>query len=83
MTALSNLDIGEKARIANFEMSKNNLIRFMGMGLFVNQTIEVLVKLPFGGNLVILTEYGKYTLRKSTAQSIQTIKIKPELAGKI
>ena len=46
----------------------------MEMGLRINEWVQMLGKLPLGGNVVILSEYGKYTLREEEAQLIQTEK---------
>lgn len=74
MTSLSNLAIGQTAQIVHFETNKKNLIRLMEMGLSTDKTIKMLGKLPFGGNLVILSDHGKYILRKQTAKLIKIIK---------
>ena len=73
MTSLSNLPVGQKAKIVCFETNNETLTRFMEMGLWINEQIQMLGKLPLGGNLIILSEHGKYTLRKKTAQLIKII----------
>ena len=73
MTSLSHLPIGQKAKIICFETNEKTQIRFMEMGLCINDLIQVLGKLPLGGNLVILSEHGKFTLRKKEAHSIKTV----------
>ena len=75
MTALSNLAIGQKAKIACFETNEKTLIRFMEMGLYINEKIQMLGKLPLGGNLIILSNNGKYTLRKKEARLIKTVEV--------
>ena len=74
MTSLSNLSVGQQAKIVHFETNKKSLIRFMEMGLTTNKKIQMLGKLPLGGNLVILSEHGKYILRKQTAKLIKIIR---------
>ena len=75
MISLSNLTEGQKAKIVCFETNKKTLIRFMEMGLCVNNQIQMLGKLPLGGNLVILSNHGKYILREKTAKLIKIIEI--------
>lgn len=75
MISLASLAIGQKAKIARFETNQKTLFRFMEMGLRVNEPIQMLGKLPLGGNLVILSDYGKYILREKTARLIRIIKI--------
>ena len=77
MISLSYLPIGQKAKISGFSANKNIVLRFMEMGLKINETIQVLEKLPFGGNLIILSKYGKYSLRRSSASQIQVNEISP------
>ena len=43
--------------------------RFMDMGIYINEKVQFLTSL-FGGNLVILSKYGKYSLRRSEAAPI-------------
>ncbi len=71
MTLLSRLPKGRMALITGFSANQHIFLRFMEMGLGANERIQMLGQLPFGGNLVILSYYGKYTLRKTTAQMIQ------------
>ena len=47
----------------------------MEMGLRVKESIQILGWLPLGGNLVILSNHGKYILRKKEAQLIKVKKI--------
>lgn len=72
MIALSNLSIGQTARIIHFETSEKIRMRFMEMGLSVNDTIKMIGRLPWGGNLIILSKHGKYILRKKEARFIKT-----------
>ena len=74
MVSLYQLPIGQKAKIIYFEMNEKVFIRFMEMGLHINEKIQMLGKLPFGGNLVILSDHGKYTLRKKEACLIKISK---------
>ena len=74
MTSLSNLSKGQQAKIIHFKTNESTFIRFMEMGLRINEWVQMLGKLPLGGNVVILSEYGKYTLREEEAQLIQTEK---------
>lgn len=71
MKFLSQMNIGEKATIKEIQTQTRSFTRFMEMGLTINSPIQLLVKLPFGGNLIILSDYGKYTIRKKTAQKIK------------
>ncbi|MCY4321957.1 MAG: FeoA family protein [Bdellovibrionaceae bacterium] len=75
MTYLSYLPIGQKAKICGFNTKDKTGLRFMEMGLRINETIQVLARLPFGGNLIILSKHGKYSLRHSSASQIQVNKI--------
>ena len=70
MVSLSYLPVGQKAKISSFS-TKSTWQRFMEMGLKVNETIQVLGKLPFGGNLIILSKHGKYSLRRASANLIK------------
>ena len=71
MTSLSNLSVGKKAIISHFETDGKAWIRLAEMGLRENEPIEILSRLPFGGNLIVLSRYGKYSLRKATAHQIK------------
>ena len=75
MDPLSNLSSGEKAEIISFSDYGKTFIRFMEMGLRINESIQMLGQLPFGGNLVILSDHGKYILRKREAQLIKVKKV--------
>ena len=74
MTSLSSLAVGQEAKIIHFEVNKKSLLRFMEMGLSPHKKVQMLGTLPLGGNLVILSEHGKYILRKQTAKLIKIIK---------
>ena len=71
MVSLSYLSIGQKAKISGFSADTATWLRFMEMGLRINETIQILEKLPFGGNLIVLSKHGKYSLRNSSACQIQ------------
>lgn len=71
MTSLPYLPVGQKAEIVHLETNNRNLISFLEMGLRVNQTVKILGRLPLGGNLIVLSEYGKYILRKKDALMIK------------
>ena len=71
MASLANLAKGKKAKISGFSTHTKAWQRFMEMGLKINETIQILEKLPFGGNLIVLSNYGKYSLRGSSARHIQ------------
>ena len=71
MKALSQMELGEKAEIKEIEAQDNVFHRLRDMGLTLGSSIKLLVRLPFGGNLVILSDYGKYTLHKEIAKKIK------------
>ena len=71
MISLSYLPVGQKAKISGFETNEKTWQRFMEMGLKINETIQILGKLPFGGNLIVLSKHGKYSLRYSSACQIK------------
>ncbi|MBC6415837.1 MAG: ferrous iron transport protein A [Bdellovibrionales bacterium] len=70
MKFLSQMNTGETAKIKDI-IQVNILTRFREMGLTINSSVQLLGKLPFGGNLIILSDYGKYTIRKQTAEKIK------------
>ena len=76
--SLLRLAVGEKARIVCFNADEKSLVRFMEMGLRVNDQIRLLCRLPFGGNFVILSNYGKYILREQMAGLIHIDKSEDE-----
>ena len=59
MISLSYLPVGQKAKISGFSTNEKIGLRFMEMGLKINETIQILGKLPFGGNLIILSKTWK------------------------
>ena len=75
MGPLSNLSLGQKAEIISFSGYGKTFIRFMEMGLRINESIQMLGQLPLGGNFIILSNHGKYILRKREAQLIKVKKI--------
>ncbi len=70
MIPLSRLKRGQSGRIAAFRGSAEAAFRFMEMGLAEGESARLLERLPFGGNLVVLLENGKYTIRKKDADLI-------------
>lgn len=70
MIALSQVQKGQKVKINSFQ--KNDLLTFscIEIGLCLHSVIKVVDRLPFGGNLVVLSENGKYSLRKEDADCI-------------
>ena len=72
--SLDEVPEGTQVEIIRFEGPSDISLRFMEMGLCVHDKIRVLNQLPFGGNLVILSENGKYSLRKEFAQWITVIR---------
>lgn len=77
MTSLSNLAVGQKAKIVHFDTNESTFIRFMEMGLRLNDLVQVLGKLPLGDNVIVLSKHGKYTFRKKEAQLIKAVEQKP------
>lgn len=71
MMLLSDLAVGQKAKITQFETSTHALICFLEIGLFINANIQILGHLVLGGNLIILSDHGKYILRKPIAKCIK------------
>ena len=71
MKSLSQMNLGETAKIKEIDNQNNILTRLKDMGLTLGSNIKLLVRLPFGGNLVILSDYGKYTLHKDVAKQIK------------
>ena len=69
--SLSQTKPGEKAKIKEIQTQSHIFHRLMDMGLTLNSSIQVLVKLPFGGNFIILSDYGKYSIQKEIAQQIK------------
>ena len=74
MVSLSYLSAGQKAKISGFASNSEVWLRFMEMGLKINEPIQVLGKLP-GGSLIILSKHGKYSLRSSSARHIKVDKM--------
>ncbi len=70
MCPLSGLKHKKYARIVGFSDDQLMASCCIEMGLCENSVIQVLDKLPFGGNLIVLSENGKYTLRKREADHI-------------
>lgn len=75
MIPLSKLKKGKSARIVSF--TDDSLLAFscIEMGLCINSIIELVDKLHFGGNLVVLSDNGKYSLRQQEANQIMVQEI--------
>ena len=69
MTSLSSLGRGQVGRVLSLGGNQETAARFMDMGIYINEKIQFLTHL-FGGNLVILSKNGKYSLRRSEAAPI-------------
>lgn len=67
---LSQLKRGQSGRIAAFRGGEEAAFRFMEMGLAEGEHAQLLERLPFGGNLIVLLKNGKYTIRKKDADLI-------------
>ena len=72
MPPLSSLNVGETAKITDLPSSGEESLALWDMGLRVNETITLLSRLPFGGNLVFMSRNGKYSIRKKQASLIKT-----------
>lgn len=70
MTSLSRLARGQVGRVISLGGSREAAACFMDMGIYINEKIQFLTNL-FGGNLIILSKTGKYSLRRSEAAPIQ------------
>ncbi len=70
MYPLSDLKLKKYARIVSF--GKDNLITSccIEMGLCENSIVQVIGGLSLGGNLIVLSENGKYVIRKKEADHI-------------
>ena len=75
MFPLSQLPIGKQAKIISFSDSDLLAYTCVEMGLCINSSIEMINQLPFGGNLVVLGNNGKYSLRKEDADKIMVEEI--------
>ena len=71
MKPLYQMKLGEKAQIKEIQTQDHVFRRLLEMGLTLDSFIQVLVRLPFGGNLIILSDYGKYSIQKEVAQKIK------------
>lgn len=71
MTSLSQMELGKKAKIKEIQTQAPIFQRLVEMGLSLNSYIQVLTRLPFGGNLIVLSDYGKYSIQKEIAQKIK------------
>ena len=68
---LTEMNLGEKAEIKEIQTEDSIFYRLKDMGLTLGSSIKLLVKLPFGGNLIVLSDYGKYSIQKEMAQKIK------------
>ena len=68
MTSLSSLHQGQVGQVLSLG-DQETATRFMDMGIYINEKVQFLTSL-FGGNLIILSRYGKYSLRRSEAAPI-------------
>ena len=68
---LDEVTAGAPAQIVRFEAPPDIALCFMEMGLCVHDKIRILNQLPFGGNLILLSENGKYSIRKQFARWIK------------
>lgn len=69
ITSLSDLKVGERARIISF---KNNLeaSRLMTMGILPGEVVKIAQKTVFGTSLFIQSENLRFALRRKEAASI-------------
>lgn len=70
MQTLSSLGNHKYGRIVSFRDNQQVAFYCIEMGLCENVVVQVLDKLLLGGNLVILSKNGKYTIRKEDADQI-------------
>ena len=70
MIRLSEGLLGRPLKITGFFAPKETALSLIEMGLCVHEEIQILGRL-FGGNLIILSKNGKYTLREKTARLIE------------
>lgn len=78
MDNLAQLPVGQIAKITHLDTDEKVCIRFMEMGLCINEWVQVLGKLPLGGNLIVLSHYGKYILRRKEALNIKVLSYKAD-----
>ena len=71
MTPLSKLNKGQIGRILCIEGNENLVYRLVEVGLYRNDKVQLVEKLLFGKNLVVLSRDGKYVLRKREADLIK------------
>ncbi|MGI9549329.1 MAG: FeoA family protein [Bdellovibrionales bacterium] len=70
MRPLSQLEYKKKARIVSLKGDDFANSCCIEMGLCQDSVIEVLGRLPFGGPMIILSQNGKYIVRKKDMESI-------------
>ena len=71
MIPLSQLNKGQVGKIVQLEGDKELVQRLLDIGLYKKDKVQLLDKLLFGKNLVILSRGGKYVLRVKEAQVIK------------
>ena len=79
MIFLSKLRNGQIGRITCFQGDESLTHRLMEIGLYKNDRVQLIGRLPFGGNLVILSKDGKYVLRKKEADLVK-VEVLPDLS---
>ena len=71
MTPLSKLNKGQVGRILCIKGDESLVYRLVEIGLHRNDKVQLVDKLLFGKNLVVLSRDGKYVLRKKEADLIK------------
>ena len=74
---VTKLKKGQIAKIVSIEGTSRR--RLIEMGLTINSKIQLLQNLLFGGNVIIVSEEGKYSLRSEQADVIQVQILKDNL----
>ena len=69
MKSLSSLTKGQVGRVISIGGSRETAARFMDMGIYINEKVQLLTRL-LGGNLIILSRNGKYSFRRAEAGPI-------------
>lgn len=82
MISIAQLKKGQAGRIICLKGSEFTASRFMDMGLYAGDQVQLIDKLFFGKNLVLLTKDGKYVIRTVDAQCIK-IKILPDSSSEV
>jgi len=68
---LSEMKLGDKALVKDIQTEETHFDYLRDMGFTVGSRIKLLVNLPFGGNFIVLSNYGKYSIQKKLAQKIE------------